>query len=246
MTDPTKALTPYESFKTILRRDDVQERFRELLDKRSPQFLASLLSVVSQNKQLLECDPSTVLVAAAKAAILDLPIEPVLGFAHIVPFGKEAAFIPGYKGLIQLAMRTNRYAAINADAIYEGEEVTINRLTGEITLNGNRSGDEVFGYFAYFRMKNGYEKYVYMRVEKVNSHAKKYSKSYGKGGSAWSTDFGAMAKKTVLRQLLGKWGLLSIEWQDDDAIPLDRETAADPRFATPDLTVPNFDNVIRS
>jgi recombination protein RecT len=240
----TNAITPLNSFKIILQREDVQERFSALLDKRAPAFTASLLSLVSQNDKLLACNPTTILTSAAKAAALNLPVEPALGFAHIVPFKSDATFIIGYKGLLQLALRTNQYAAINADAIYQGEDVTVNRLTGEIAINGHRTGDEVIGYFAYFKMKNGYEKYVYMTVEQVHAHGAKYSKSYTYNTSAWQTNFDAMAKKTVLRQLLSRWGLLSIEMMDDEAVNLPT-VSDDPRLRTPDdVLMPSFDDII--
>ncbi len=236
----TTAIAPFTKFKNAIQTADVKKRFEAILADRAPSFMASLLSVVAGNDKLQACTTPSILTAAAKAAILNLPIEPSLGFAYIVPFKNEATFITGYKGLIQMALRTKQYEAINADAIYEGEEVVINRLTGNITINGTRTGDDVQGYFAYFKMKNGYEKFVYMTVDQVREHGKKYSKSYDFNSSAWKTDFGAMARKTVLRQLLTRWGLLSIEMQDDDAINLEAITN-DPRLQTPDdVGVPDF------
>ena len=243
MSDQT-AITPYDRFKTVLQGDQVQARFRDILDKRSPAYLASLLSVVAGNNALQACKPASILTSAAKAAILNLPIEPALGFAYIVPFKDEAIFILGYKGYIQLALRTSVYVAINAVEIYQGEQIVENRLTGEITLNGKRTGDEVTGFAAYFKLKNGFEKFIYMTIDDVHSHAKKYSKSYGNSRSAWTTDFNAMGKKTVLRLLLGKYGLLSIDMQDAD-VPFVDATGGNGRLTEmPDLTVPSFDDVI--
>ncbi len=241
MTD--KTLTKYDQFKLSVRSDAVRERFEAILKEKAEPFMASLLTIVSGNDRLQQCNTASILTSAAKAAILDLPIEPAFGFAHIVPFKQEATFILGYKGYVQLAMRTKAYDVINATEIYIGEEIVENRLTGEIKLNGKRTGDEVIGFAAYFRMKDGYEKYKYMHIDDVHAHAKRYSPSYGNKRSAWTTNFEDMGKKTVLRQLLGKWGLLSIQYQDAD-IPL-VPTADNGRLTDPeDLTVPNFEDVI--
>ena len=242
MTDQ-KALTKYDQFKISIRSAAVRERFEAILKEKAEPFMASLLTVVSSNDALQRCSTNSILISASKAAILDLPIEPAFGFAHIVPFKQEATFILGYKGYVQLAMRTKAYEVINATEIYIGEQIVENRLTGEIKLNGKRTGDEVIGFAAYFRMKDGYEKYKYMHIDDVHAHAKRYSPSYGNKRSAWTTNFEDMGKKTVLRQLLGKWGLLSIQYQDAD-IPL-VSTDGGGRLTEPeDLTVPDFEDVI--
>jgi len=247
MSDQT-AITPYARFRDILKNDDVQERFRQLLDKRAPEFLSGLLSLVNAEQKLLECQPASVLSAAAKAAILRLPIAKELGFAYIVPFKTTATFILGYKGMIQLALRTGQYHAINASEIYEGEEIIVDRLTGGIKLNGKRTGDTITGYVAYFKLKNGFEKFIYMSKEDAERHALRYSKSYqygmngGRKESAWFTNFDDMGKKTVLRILLSRYGLMSIEMQDEDAPPF---IGVDPRITgEQDIPVPAFDDVL--
>lgn len=238
------AIVEYTKFKSLVQGDDVQARFKALLNKRGPAFLASLLSVVGNDNKLMECEPSSILTSAAKAAILNLPIEPALGFAYIVPFKKRATFILGYKGMIQLAIRTGQYNTINATEIYEGEEVIVDRLTGLVKLNGKRTGNTVTGYISFFKLKNGFEKFLHMDTDSVLRHAEQYSKAYqygmreGKKDSPWFTDFDGMGKKTVLRLLLGKYGLMSIDMQDSDTPP-DPALADDPRFE-----MPNFDDVI--
>lgn len=239
MTNQTSAITPYTRLKTIVQSDDVQARFKALLDKNSPAFLASLLSVVGSNKYLMECEPGSILTAAAKAAVLRLPVEAALGFGHIVPFKGTATFVIGYKGLIQLALRSGMYEAINATEIYQGEEIKTDRLSGRVILNGKRTGDTVIGYVSYFKLKNGFEKYLHMTTAEIEAHGKRYSKSYGFDSSAWKTNFDAMAKKTVLRLLLGRYGLLSIDVMDDDEPAPVIGAADDPRFA-----IPQFDNYL--
>jgi len=236
MTDTTLAprTIPYNRFRELIKSDNVQERFQQLLDKRSTEFLASLLSLVSADDKLLECDLSTIFTAAAKAAILRLPIAKELGYAWIVPFKREATFIIGWKGLVQLAIRTGQYYALNAAEIYEGEKIKVDRITGAVEINGKRTGDDVIGYISYFKLKNGFEKFLYLTSEEIHKHAKRYSKSYGNDRSAWTTNLDDMAKKTVLRLLLGKYGLLSISMMDSDTEDLP-VSGDDPRLAMPEF-----------
>ena len=243
MTDQTKAITKYDEFKLAIRGDAVRERFEVILKERSEAFLSSLLSVVENDSALQKCDTGSILTAAAKAAILDLPVEKSLGFAWIVPFGKKAEFILGYKGYIQLALRTSAYEVINATPIYVGEKVVVNRLTGNITLNGKKNGDEVIGYASYFKMNTGFEKYWYMTVDEVHAHAKRYAPSYGNSKSNWTTNFDSMGLKTVIRQLLSKYGLLSIKMQDP-SIPLVSSDGAGRLTDPEDMVVPPFDGIV--
>lgn len=200
-----------QTLKGLLGTDQVKNRFEELLGKKAPGFVSSLLAVVNNNKLLAKAEPKTVISAGAMAAALDLPINQNLGFAYIVPYGNQAQFQMGYKGYIQLAMRTGQYKNINADVVYEGEIKNVNRFTGEFEF-GERTSDTVVGYMAYFKLTNGFEKYLYMTLDEMQAHAKRYSKNYKGGTDKWGlTDFHTMAIKTVLKRLLSKYGILSIE-----------------------------------
>ena len=199
------------TLKGLLGTEQVKNRFEELLGKKAPGFVSSLLAVVNNNKLLAKAEPKTVISAGAMAAALDLPINQNLGFAYIVPYGNQAQFQMGYKGYIQLAMRTGQYKNINADVVYEGEIKNVNRFTGEFEF-GERTSDTVVGYMAYFKLTNGFEKYLYMTLDEMQAHAKRYSKNYKGGTDKWGlTDFHTMAIKTVLKRLLSKYGILSIE-----------------------------------
>jgi recombination protein RecT len=212
------AITPYVQLKTMMSSDEVQARFSEVLGKRAPAFMASVLSAVYSSKQLRDCDPNSVMTSAMKAAVLDLPIDDNLGFSYIIGYnsrdGKKAQFQMGYKGFIQLALRTGQYQTINTAAIYDGEEVREDRLTGQIILNGQRTSDEVIGYVAYFKLLTGFEKFYYMTVEEIREHAAEFSKSYKKPTGPWTTHFEAMAKKTVLKHILSKYGVLTVQMSD--------------------------------
>jgi len=208
------------SLSGLLERVDVKKRFGEMLGNRAAGFMSSIIACSNNNKQLKEADPMTVISAAAMAATLDLPINPALGFAHIVPYknGKDgttkAQFQMGWKGFVQLAQRSRQYQTINADVVYEGELKTHNKLTGEMEYDvDGRKSDKVVGYFAYFRLINGFEKALFMKTEDVEKHGKRYSKSFAYPGSVWKTNFDAMALKTVVKMLISKWGPMSVDMQ---------------------------------
>lgn len=194
----------------------VQSKFEKLLGQKSQGFISSILQTVNNNRLLANADPKTVLNAAATAASLDLPINQSLGFAWIVPYKGQAQFQIGWKGLVQLALRTGQYSRINCIEVFENQFKRYNALTEELDADFSVDGNgKVVGYAAYFKLINGYEKLSYWSKEKVTAHAKKYSQSYGTKYSPWSDEsqFDAMAKKTVLKNTLSKWGILSIEMQ---------------------------------
>ena len=196
----------------MLSNESVKLRFKEILGQKAPGFISSILSVTNSNTLLQKADPQSIMNAAVIAATLDLPINGSLGFAYIVPYKDQAQFQIGYKGLVQLAMRSGQYKTINVAEVYEGEIKSENRFTGEYEF-GEKTSDKVVGYMAYFRLTNGFEKYMYMTREEAERHGKKYSQTFKRGIGLWATDFDAMAKKTVLKMLLSKFGILSIEMQ---------------------------------
>jgi len=206
------------TIQSLVSQESVKARFEELLGKKAPGFISSLLAVVNNNKLLARANPNTIIAAGAMAASLDLPINQNLGFAYIIPYGNEAQFQMGYKGYIQLAMRTGQYQTINAAEVYEGEIVKQNRFTGEYEF-GEKTSDKIVGYIAYFKLVNGFEKYLYMGIEEMQSHARKFSKNYKGGTDKWGlTDFHSMAIKTVLKRLISKYGILSIEMQGQQMV----------------------------
>ena len=218
---------------SILDGEGMRKRFNDLLGARAPQFLSSIVSLVNADKNLQRAfyeSPMTVIQSALKAATFDLPVEPSLGYAYIVPFNNykdgvkrmEASFIIGYKGMVQLCLRTGAYARVpDAVDVREGELVSYDRLTGDAEFHWIEDEDQrealpIIGYAGYFRLKNGAEKTIYMTVKQIEGHEKKNRKgqSMGKG---WREDFDAMARKTVIRRLCGKYGLMSITYQNGDA-----------------------------
>lgn len=200
-----------KTLKGMLEMPAYKNKFNEMLGKKAAGFISSIIAVANNNKLLAKAEPSTVIGAAAQAAMLDLPINQSLGFAYIVPYKGAAQFQLGYKGYIQLAQRSGQYVDIGAKTVFEGELEYENRLLDKFKF-GERTGDKVIGYLAYFRLTNGFEKMLFMEIDEMIAHAKKYSKSYSGGTDKWGlADFNTMAEKTVLKRLLSKYGPLSIE-----------------------------------
>jgi len=214
------------TIKGFFHRDDVKSKFNELMGNRSAQFITSVLSVVNNNNYLKNASPESVFSSALMAATLDLPVNPNLGFAYIIPYGQQAQFQVGYKGLIQLALRSGQFKTISVTPVYEGQIKQQNPLTGFEFDWSNKQSDKVVGYASYFSLINGFEKTMYMTVDEIQAHGKRFSKTYGNG--VWKTDFDAMAQKTCLKLLLSKYAPLSIEMQKaviaDQSIIRDAET----------------------
>ena len=218
---------------SMLDGEKLRGRFNELLGNRSAQFVSSLVSMVNADQNLQQAfyeAPMTVIQAGLKAAAFDLPIDQNLGYAYIVPFKNskkdadgnwsskmEASFILGWKGMHQLALRTGTYKTINVVDIRDGELKSYNRLTEEADVefiedDDLRESKPVIGYLGYYRLVNGAEKTIYMTTKQIENHEKKFRKgSYMSKG--WRDDFDAMARKTVYRRLIGKWGVMSIQYQ---------------------------------
>lgn len=211
---PNKGATQALSLRDAVQRPEYVSRFKEVLGERAAQFASSIIAVGSTLPSTT--DPLSIIAAGMTAALLDLPVNKDLGFAHIVPYKGVAQFQMGYKGFVQLAIRTGQYAQLNACEVYEGELVSFDPLTSELKLDTSlRKSDQVIGYAAYFRLVNGYEHAVYWTAEKVKNHASKYSAAYrGKrSDSPWFTNFDAMGKKTVIKDLISHWGIMSVQLQ---------------------------------
>jgi len=200
-----------------------QDYLKNVLGEKKSSFVNNLTALVSNNKQLQECEPVSVMYAGIKATALDLPLDPNLGFAYVIPFKNnkenktDAQFQIGYKGFIQLAMRSGQFKTINVRDVKEGEVIGEDFVSGEIQFKKLESGREeakTVGYVAYFRLINGFEKMSYMSREELEQHGKKFSQTFKKGYGLWKDDFDSMARKTVLKLLLSKYAPLSIEMQN--------------------------------
>ena len=219
------------SFNQTITSPNTQKYLEEILHERKGAFVSNLTALVANNVNLQECEPYTLMFAALKATALNLPIEPSLGMAHVIPYRNkkrgtvEAQFQLGYKGFQQLALRTGQYKTINTTEVRQGEIKKRNRLTGEIEWNfiedeAERLKTPIVGYVNYFKLLNGFESTFYMSREEAEAHAMRYSQTYRssyedvKNQSKWTTDFDAMAMKTVIKLNLSKNGVLSVELAD--------------------------------
>ena len=206
-----KPKSPSNIMRGILDSESTKKLLSDSLKENAGAFAASIIDLYNSDKYLQTCNPKQVFGECLKAVSLKLPINKQLGFAYIVPYGNVPQFQLGYKGMIQLCMRTGSYKYINAGVVYEGEFKSEDKLTGKIDISGEKISDKVVGYFAYIETINGFKKASYWSREKVEAHAAKFSKSYKSANSVWKSDFDAMAIKTVLRNLLSHYGVMSVE-----------------------------------
>ena len=250
----TQAQRP--KFSTMISTEGYQKLINNTLKdpKRAQRFVASLTSAVATNPALQECDPATILSGALLGESLNLSPSPQLGQYYLVPFNntkkgcKDAQFQLGYKGYIQLALRSGYYKHLNVIAVKDGEMVRFDPLTEDVEIRLNpdelaRESAPTVGYLAMFEYLNGFRKTIYWSREKMEAHALRYSKGYAakKGYTFWEKDFDAMAFKTMLRQLISKWGVMSIDLQtafEADAVADDSADyiqAQEPELPAPQL-----------
>lgn len=233
------ATTQKQGIASFLSSEKVKENIMSVVGEKGTQhFISSVVSAVQTNPDLAQCTNTSILSAALLGHSLNLPPSPQLGFFYFVPYNntrktkdaqgkteeikvKEATFQMSYRGYIQLAQRSGQYQKINATDIREGELKSYNPITEEIEFDAvtdfaAREKLPVVGYYAYFVLNNGFKKEIYWSKEQMDAHAKKYSMSYRKGwnSSFWVSNFDDMAKKTLLRQLISKWGMMSLSMED--------------------------------
>lgn len=242
--------------KAMLASPAVTGRISEVLGKKAASFSTSLLQVCRSNALLQQAEPMSVIAAAMTAATLDLPLNQSLGFAYIVPFrnGKtghqEAQFQIGYKGFIQLAMRSGQMKRIVAEPIYEAQIISRNPIKGyEFDFDRQPEKHEApAGYYAYMELINGFTAEAYMTTTQIQEHAARYSQTAKKGYGVWKDNFDAMALKTVLKKLLTKYAPMSVEMQQavisDQAVIHDIPQGGDILVSSDYSYVDHPDNVI--
>lgn len=220
------------TFSAFMTSNAISNKVNQIIgdEKSGKRFISSIVSAVSNNPQLKECDNYSILSGALLGESLNLSPSPQLGNYYLVPFkdkekGMVATFQLGYKGYIQLAIRSGQYKKLNVLAIKEGELIKYDPLNEEIEVKLienelERENAKTIGYYAMFEYTNGFRKSLYWSKEKMEAHALKYSQGYRADKQKktaytfWSKDFDGMAYKTMLRQLISKWGIMSIEMQN--------------------------------
>ncbi|WP_406827425.1 recombinase RecT [Pediococcus inopinatus] len=214
------------TIKGLMESPAMQKKFGEVLKGKAKGFTTSVLNLVNSDSYLADAQPMSIITGAMVAATLDLQIDKNLGYAYLVPFNtknkatgkweKKANFVLGYKGYIQLAQRSGQYKSINLVTVYEGQVKSWNPLTEELDYDPNsRTSDKVIGYVGRFQLLNGFTKTTYWTWDEVEAHriANNKDRDKKKLSGVWKTNYDAMAQKTVLRSLLSKWGILSIDMQ---------------------------------
>lgn len=224
---PQKQVNPNQlGLKGLMNAPTMKRKFEEVLHENANGFMANVMTLVSNDSYLADSEPMSILTGALTAATLNLGLDKNLGYAYLVPFNsknkqtgkweKKAQFVLGYKGYIQLAQRSGQYKALNVIEVYEGELKSWNRLTEEFEFDPQgKASDEVIGYVGYFELLNGFKKTVFWTKQEIEAHRISNSKDKNpqNPSGVWRSDYNAMARKTVLRNMLSKWGILSIEMQ---------------------------------
>ena len=224
MAENTTAIAPLRAFNAFIANPRTQDYLTTILAEKKASFVNNITALVSNNAALQVCKPDTLMFASLKATALDLPLDQNLGFAYVLPYKDNknnvtvAQFQMGYKGFVQLALRSGQFKTLNATDVREGELVDENFVTGELTFKKaeNRESLPVAGYVAYFKLLNGFEKYLYMTVAEMKAHALRFSQTFRKGYGLWADKdmFDSMARKTVLKLLISKYAPLSVEMRD--------------------------------
>lgn len=219
MSQNNTPATQQKSVANFLNMPSTAKFLQETLQEKKGEFVSNLIAMCDADSKLAACDPGQLMKCAMNATSLNLPLNKNLGYAYVIPYNGVPQFQIGYKGLIQLAIRTGQYKSINATDIREGE-ISHNKITGEIKFNGENPDGKVVGYMAYIEMMNGFTASLYMTEQQIEAHALRFSKSYAydkaqnKATSKWSDPLArpAMCKKTVLKGLLGTYGLMTTEF----------------------------------
>lgn len=220
----TRPMTGLQKFNAMLENPRTQEYLTNVLQEKKQTFVSNMVALVSSNKALSECDPSTIMFSCLKATALSLPLDPALSMAWVLPYRDNknnstvATFQLGAKAYIQLALRTAQYRKINVRDVREGEIVGEDFVSGDIQfkkLDKDRDSAPIIGFVAMFELINGFSKQLYMSVDELNKHGKRYSQTYRKGYGLWADETMkyAMMEKTILKRLLSKYGVLSVEMQ---------------------------------
>jgi recombination protein RecT len=208
----------YDRVKALSRNETVIRSFAGILGNRAEAqaYISSAMLAVGSSTALMECQPASIMSCALRAATLRLSCDPTLGQAYLVPYndrvkGKIATIQLGYRGIEQMALRTNKYRFINTSRLYQGQVIEQDPLTGQASIHGTRESEEAIGYFNYFELFNGYSHCLYMTIAEIRAHAEKYSPNWKNPNSKWHTEFDKMCRKTVLRLHLLRDGILTTQ-----------------------------------
>ena len=198
--------TPAKAIESLLKSDSIKSEFEEHLGENTDEYINSIIGLVNNGTSLQHCEPMSIISACITAAKLDLRVDKKLDYLWLLPYKKQAYFLLGYKGYIQLALKSTEYKCINVVEVHEGELAAWNPLTEEISLDiRGKKSDAIIGYAAYFELVKGFKKAVYRSKEQIDAVRKKCDM----GEALWKSDYNGAAKKVVIRDMLLKYGFLS-------------------------------------
>lgn len=226
--------TALDHIRAYAENDEVKKRFINLLgEEEGKAYLESVVIAVAREESLQKCTPKSIMIQAMRAASLKLSVDPIMEQAHLVAFGDQATLIPDYHGLVQMSVNTNYYEiAPHVSEVFEGEKVEVDRFSGRVTITGRPTGDTVTGWVAYYKAKNGIERWHYMTNEECDAHAKEYNPGgYGSKKSPWNnspTNRMKMRRKTCLRIFIKRYGNFSPVMQKfimSEEAPIDADTS---------------------
>lgn len=202
--DKTNAISKY------MKTEKALASFADILggERGAHSYVANVMLAVRNDDRLMACSMESIYTSALRAASLRLSVDPALGQAYLVAYSNSCTLLVGYKGLYTLAMRTNKYRILNVNKVYEGETWNADRVTGIHKPGGAKISDEVIGWFGFFQLDSGFQKTIYLTVEEIHKHGKKYSPSYSSKRGLWQTNPSVMEHKTAMRKLL-KWGVFN-------------------------------------
>lgn len=208
--------TALDRMRAYAEQEKIKSMFINLLgDRDGKAYVESVLIAVANKPELQKCSPKSIMIASLRAASLKLSLDPAMEQAHLVAYGEEATLIPDYHGLVQLSVNTNYYElAPNVSEVYEGEIAKTDRFSGRVTIEGERVSNVIIGWTAYYKAKNGIERWLYMSNEDCDAHGKAYNPGgFSSPKSPWNAHNGRdrdkMRRKTCLRIFIKKWGNFS-------------------------------------
>lgn len=222
-------MSTLKEFNLTIRSANTQSYLSDVLGEQKNEFVSNLTALVSNDKNLQACAPTTLMFAALTATALKLPLDKNLGFAYVIPFNNkragtcEATFMCGYRGYIQLAIRSGQFKTLNVTDVREGEMQERDFLTGDIKFKWDNTTERInkpiVGYVSFFELTNGFKQTLFMTTEELKAHATRYSQTYSskneyvRNSSKWTTDFDSMCRKTLIKLLLSRYAPLSVDMQ---------------------------------
>lgn len=209
------AETNIKQLSQLMKTDKVKNQFNSLLDNMAASYISSVVTVVNNSPYLQKVSPNSIILSAVASAALKLPVNPNLGYAAIVPYGRDAQLQIMVNGWVSLAKRSGQLTKLICEPVYEGELISRDRFTEKYSFLDTGCEDEskIIGFMCYLEEANGFRKTIYWTKERIINHGKRFSKTFNQSNGLWQKNFTAMARKTLIKHMLTKYATLSTEMQ---------------------------------